>query len=51
MPHPPADNPFAPTDNPLRDDRPDTWDRLIEAVHPASLLILIDGQLGPRLRI
>lgn len=50
MPHPPAESPFANADDPLRDDRPETWDRLIEAVHPASLLILIDGQLGPRLR-
>ncbi len=50
MSHSPADHPFAPADNPLRDDRSETWDRLIEAVHPASLLILIDGQIGPRLR-
>ena len=62
-PSPPSDNPLVDTqvgdrpvgdhpsaDNPLRDDRPEAWDRLIEAMHPASLLLVIERQLGPRLR-
>ena len=43
--------PFAPGHNPLADDRPETWDRLIEAVHPPSLLVLLREWLSDRMAL
>ena len=48
-----ADESVAPwTDgsNPLASDSPAVWDRLMEAVGPASLLVVIESRMGPRLR-
>lgn len=38
------------TDNPLRSDSTAVWNRLIEAVGPASLLTVIDDRMGTTLR-
>jgi RNA polymerase sigma-70 factor, ECF subfamily len=37
-------------DNPLWSESPAAWDRLIEAVGPASLLAVIELRMGPALR-
>ncbi|MCB9883234.1 MAG: sigma-70 family RNA polymerase sigma factor [Planctomycetes bacterium] len=36
--------------NPLESDDPGVWNRLVESVGPASLLLVIDSRLGPMLR-
>ncbi|MBU0718878.1 MAG: sigma-70 family RNA polymerase sigma factor [Planctomycetes bacterium] len=36
--------------NPLTSDSPAVWDRLMEAVGPASLLVVIESRMGPLLR-
>lgn len=45
-------NPSSPIDsitNPLLDESSETWSRLIDAVGPASMLVVIASRLGPRL--
>ncbi len=39
-----------PEANPLLDPRPQAWERLIAAVGPAPLLLLIEARMGPLLR-
>lgn len=39
-----------PPGNPLRSDDPNAWERLIEALGPASLLVAIEGRLSAHLR-
>lgn len=41
---------FDPTVNPLASDSPAAWDGLIEAVGPASLLVVIDARMSPALK-
>lgn len=41
---------FEGSENPLRSETPGVWDRLIEAIGPASVLVVIDSRLGRRLR-
>jgi len=47
-----AHDPGAPalTSNPLREGDPREWDRLIESVGPASLIVAIAEKMGPLLR-
>lgn len=33
-------------EDPLRSDCPETWTRLIEALHPESMLVLIEARMG-----
>jgi len=40
---------FAAHENPLLSESPEVWNRLIEAVGPASLLVVIANRLGSRL--
>jgi RNA polymerase sigma factor (sigma-70 family) len=37
-------------DNPLQSKDPSAWARIVEAVGPASILLVIDGRMGPELR-
>jgi len=37
------------TENPLASDEPAEWDRLLQAVNPASLLVSVQMRLGPLL--
>lgn len=41
---------FSTQENPLRSDSPRVWDDLIDAVGPASLLVVIDARMGARLK-
>ncbi|MEM7307650.1 MAG: sigma-70 family RNA polymerase sigma factor [Planctomycetota bacterium] len=36
--------------DPLRDDSPETWERLVEGLAPATLLVCIAERMAPRLR-
>ena len=36
----------APSPNPLSDDTPAAWDRLIESLHPASMLVAVRSRMG-----
>lgn len=38
------------TGNPLDSDDPRVWERVVDAVGPASMLVVIDARLGPLLR-
>ena len=38
------------SDNPLHDDSPDNWDRLVQALRPSRMLVCIETRLGPKLR-
>lgn len=46
----PDPDPFSGEANPLESEDPAVWNRLIEAVGPASLLVVIESRLGSRLR-
>lgn len=37
-------------ENPLASDDPAQWDRLIDAIEPASMLLAIRGRMGPAVR-
>lgn len=37
-------------DNPLLSDAPRAWDRLVEAVGPASILVVIESRMSERLK-
>jgi len=41
---------FDGSQNPLLSNSPADWDQLIRAVGPASLLVLIEARMGPKLR-
>lgn len=41
---------FGPTGDPLADDSAVTWNSLVDAIGPSSLLVLIDGRLAAALR-
>lgn len=41
---------LGPGDDPLSDDSPETWERLVQAIGPASVLVFLEGRMGPRLR-
>lgn len=46
-----ASDASAPFDaDPLRSDSPDTWDRLVQAIGPASMLVCIENRMGAALR-
>lgn len=42
--------PLSLDEDPLRTEAPGAWARLVEAVGPSSLLVVIEGRLGPLLR-
>ena len=44
-----AEPAFAAGENPLLSDSPQGWDRLVEAVGPPSILVLIAASMGPGL--
>ena len=41
---------LGPDANPLASDAPEVWDELLEAIGPASLLVVIEGRMGKAVR-
>lgn len=46
----PADPDLHFDSDPLRSDSPDTWERLVQAIGPASMLVCIENRMGANLR-